>query len=172
MRPSSEPEETQMARTSPRERPDQETVLWPMQKDCPACGLPMRIRYENRRTVVTLSGTQRLCLKIRRCEQGGCARQDRPEAEGTIALAHHEFGLDVMALAGVQRHRHHRSVPEIHQALRAQGVAIAERSVTNLLDRYDELLATSLTDSGRLRALLAAGAGHPGAGWPAAGRRP
>ena len=28
--------------------------------------------------------------------------------------------------------------------------------MTNLLDRYDELLATSLTDSARLRALLAA----------------
>ena len=148
-----------MARTSPRERPDQETVLWPIQKNCLACGLPMRIRYENRRTVVTLSGTQRLCLKIRRCEQVGCVRKDRPyrpEAEGAIALTHHEFGLDVIALSGVQRHRHHRSVPEIHQALRAQGVAIAERSVTNLLDRYDELLASSLTDSGRLRALLAA----------------
>ena len=148
-----------MARTSPRERPDQETVLWPLQKNCPACRFPMRIRYENRRTVVTLSGTQRLCLKIRRCEQAGCARQDRPyrpEAEGAIALAHHEFGLDVIALSGVQRHRHHRSVPELHQALRAQGVAIAERSVTNLLDRYDELLASSVTDSGRLRALLAA----------------
>src|SRR6201995_103037 len=148
-----------MARTSRRERPDQETVLWPIQKTCPACGFPMRIRYENRRTVVTLSGTQRLCLKIRRCEQAGCARQDRayrPEAEGAIALAHHEFGLDVIALSGVQRHRHHRSVPEIHQALRAQGVAIAERSGTNLLDRYDELLASSVTDSGRLRALLAA----------------
>src|SRR3954451_11648462 len=158
-RPSSDNEETQMARTSPRERPDQETVLWPIQKNCPACGLPMRVRYENRRTVVTLSGTQRLCLKIRRCEQVGCAREDRPyrpEAEGAIALAQHEFGLDVIALTGVQRHRHHRSVPEIHQALRAQGVAIAERSVTNLLDRYDELLATSLTDSARLRDLLAA----------------
>ena len=148
-----------MARTSPRERPDQETVLWPIQKDCPACGLPMRVRYENRRTVVTVSGAQRLCLKIRRCEQGGCTRLDRPyrpEAEGAIALAHHEFGLDVIALTGVQRHRDHRSVPEIHQALRAQGVAIAERSVTNLLDRYDELLATSLTGSARLRAMLAA----------------
>ena len=32
---------------------------------------------------------------------------------------------------------------------------IAERSVTNLLDRYDELLATALTDSHRLRGLLA-----------------
>jgi Transposase, Mutator family len=62
----------------------------------------------------------------------------------------------VIALSGVQRHRHHRSVPEIHQALRAQGVAIAERSVTNLLDRYDELLATSLTGNARLRDLLAA----------------
>src|SRR3954466_110581 len=148
-----------MARISQRERPDRETVLWPIQKDCPACGFPMRIRYENRRTVVTLSGTRRLCLKIRRCEQVGCARLDRPyrpEAEGAIALAHHEFGLDVIALSGVQRHRHHRSVPEIHQALRAQGVAIAERSVTNRLDRYDELLATSLTGNARLRDLLAA----------------
>src|SRR3954454_7682706 len=124
-----------MARISQRERPDQETVLWPIQKDCPACGFPMRIRYENRRTVVTLSGTRRLCLKIRRCEQVGCARQGRayrPEAEGAIALSHHEFGLDVIALSGVQRHRQHRSVPEIHQALRAQGVAIAEFSLTAL----------------------------------------
>ena len=147
-----------MARTSPRERPDRETVLWPLQKHCPACRFPMRIRYENRRTVVTLSGTQRVCLKIRRCEQVGCVREERPyrpEAEGALALAHHEFGLDVIALSGVQRHRHHRSVPEIHQALRTQGVAIAERSVTNLLDRYDELLATAVTDSGRLRSLLA-----------------
>ena len=147
-----------MARTSPRERPDPETVLWPLQKHCPACRFPMRIRYENRRTVVTLSGTQRVCLKIRRCEQVGCVREERPyrpEAEGALALAHHEFGLDVIALSGVQRHRHHRSVPEIHQALRTQGVAIAERSVTNLLDRYDELLATAVTDSGRLRSLLA-----------------
>jgi hypothetical protein len=38
-----------------------------------------------------------------------------------------------MALAGRLRHHEHRSVAEIHQALRAQQVAIAERSVTNLL---------------------------------------
>ena len=79
----------------------------------------------------------------------------RPEAEGAIALPQHEFGLDVIALVGGLRHREHRSVPEIHAALRGRGVAIAERSVTNLLDRYDELLAVSLTDSARLRGLLA-----------------
>ena len=103
-------------------------------------------------------GRVRLRLKIRRCEQVGCPRHHipyRPEAEGAIALPQHEFGLDVIALVGGLRHREHRSVPEIHAALRGRGVAIAERSVTNLLDRYDELLAVSLTDSTRLRGLLA-----------------
>jgi hypothetical protein len=118
----------------------------------------MRLRYENRRTLVTLAGPVRLRLRIRRCEREGCSRFHapyRPEAEGAIALPQHEFGLDVIALVGLLRHRDHRSVPEIHAALRGRGVEIAERSVTNLLDRYDELLATSLTDSTRLRTLLA-----------------
>jgi hypothetical protein len=118
----------------------------------------MRIRYENRRTLVTLSGTVRLHLKVRRCESTSCVRYHRPyrpEAEGALALPQHEFGLDVVALVGALRHRDHRSVPEIHAALRERGVMIAERSVTNLLDRYDELLATALTDSHRLRRLLA-----------------
>ena len=118
----------------------------------------MRIRYENRRTLVTLSGTVRLRLKVRRCEVTGCTRDHRPyrpETEGALALPQHEFGLDIIALVGALRHRDHRSVPEIHAALRERGVRIAERSVTNLLDRYDELLATALTDGSRLQGLLA-----------------
>ena len=147
-----------MGRLSARMRPDRERILQPLQRVCPSCRQPMRIRYENRRTLVTLSGAVRLRLKIRRCEQVGCPRHHipyRPEAEGAIALPQHEFGLDVIALIGGLRHREHRSVPEIHTALRGRGVVIAERSVTNLLDRYDELLAVSLTDSTRLRGLLA-----------------
>ncbi|WP_370881410.1 ISNCY family transposase [Methylobacterium brachiatum] len=117
----------------------------------------MRIRYENRRTLVTLSGTVRLRLKIRRCEAEGCARLHtpyRPEAEGALALPQHEFGLDVVALVGALRHREHRSVPEIHAILRGRGVGIAERSVINLLDRYDELLAAQLGDPVHLRRQL------------------
>ena len=45
-----------MARTSIRERPDREEVLWPVQTACPACGHPMRLRYDNCRTLVRLSG--------------------------------------------------------------------------------------------------------------------
>ena len=119
-----------MARRQSR-TPDRERVLRPLRRLCPACGGEMRIRYENRRTLVTLSGTVRVRLKVRRCEAKDCARYHkpyRPEAEGALALPEHEFGLDVIALVGTLRHRDHRSVPEIHALLRERGVAIAERS--------------------------------------------
>ena len=119
-----------MARRQSR-TPDRERVLRPLRRLCPACGGEMRIRYENRRTLVTLSGTVRVRLKVRRCEAKDCARYhkpSRPEAEGALALPEHEFGLEVIALVGTLRHRDHRSVPEIHAALRERGVTIAERS--------------------------------------------
>ena len=146
-----------MARQTVRPRADRERVLRPLRQRCPACGRRMGIRYENRRTVATLNGLVHLRLKIRRCEDARCARHHRPyrpEGEGAIALPQHEFGLDVTALAGALRYREHRSVPEIHRVLLARGVAACERTVTNLLDRYDELVATVL--DGPRRAALAA----------------
>ncbi len=147
-----------MARTTPRPRPDREQVLETVHRCCPACGGRLRYRYDNRHTVTTLAGLVRLRLRIRRCENPGCARHHepyRPEAEGALVLPQHEFGLDVIALIGAWRYREHKSVPEIHRGLRERGVAIAERTVAHLLDRYDELVATSLADNDRLRAALA-----------------
>ena len=105
---------------------------------CPACGGRLRYRYDNRHTVTTLDGLVRLHLRIRRCENPACVRHHRPyrpEAEGAIVLPQHEFGLDVIALVGAWRYREHRSVPEIHRGLLERGVAVCERTVTNLLDR-------------------------------------
>ena len=107
---------------------------------------------------MTLAGCARLNLAIRRCHNracGGYLRPYRPESEGRFALPKHEFGLDVIALVGALRYAEHRSVPEIHQALLGRGVGVSERTVTNLLDRYDELLAVTLTDNSRLGGLLA-----------------
>jgi len=129
-----------MARAAPRPRPDREQLLETAHQYCPACGRRLRYRYNNRRTVTTLTGLVRLHLRIRRCENPACVRHHRPyrpEAEGAIVLPQHEFGLDVIALVGAWRYREHQSVPEIHRGLRERGVAIAERTVTHLLDRYD-----------------------------------
>jgi len=114
--------------------------------------------YSNFRTLVTLDGLVRFKLKIRQCRSAECPRHRRPyrpEAEGALALPHHEFGLDVIAMVGALRYAQHKSVPEIHRALRERGVDIAQRSVTCLLERYDELLALSLSDADRLREITA-----------------
>ena len=90
-----------MARVSARPRPERERVLTPVRHDCPGCGGHMRLRYDNRRNLVTLSGPVRLRLRIRRCEREECPRFHvpyRPEAECALALPQHEFGLDVIAL--------------------------------------------------------------------------
>jgi hypothetical protein len=108
--------------------------------------------------VVTLSGLVQLHLLIRRCPHKECARYRRPyrpEAEGALALPHHEFGLDVIAMIGALRYGEHKSVPEIHRILRERGVDVAQRTVTGLLERYDELLALSLSDAERLREITA-----------------
>jgi hypothetical protein len=55
----------------------------------------------------------------------------------------------------VLRYREHKSVPEIHAHLLGRGLAVSQRTVTNLLDRYDELLAVALADDARLKRLLA-----------------
>jgi hypothetical protein len=95
---------------------------------------------------------------MRRCHNAACAlfkQPIRPEGEGSLALPHGEFGLDVIALVGALRYGEHRSVPEIRQALTQRGVAIAERTVTNLLQRYEELVALRLGDQTHLTERLA-----------------
>jgi hypothetical protein len=99
----------------------------------------------------------RLRLVVRRCVNEGCALYHepyRPEGEGAFALPQGEFGLDVIALVGALRHAEHRSVPEIHRELLARGVSVSERTVTNLLDRYKELVAIRLSDRARLKEKL------------------
>ena len=148
-----------MARRNARPIPDQQLTLPVSTTECPECGQPLWAAYTNRRTVVTLDGSIRLSVQVRRCRDRDCprcGRSVRPEAEGRLALPQHEFGLDVVALIGSLRYTQHRSVPEIHAELVRRGVAICPRTVTNLLDRYDELLALSLADDQRLQRLTAA----------------
>ncbi len=102
----------------------------------------------------TLSGVVRLRLKVRRCYNSLCEKFGvvyRPEAEGKWVLPQHEFGLDVVALVGALRYGEHRSVPEIHQQLQQRDICISQRSVSHLIERYEELLALSLSNKQRLQ---------------------
>jgi hypothetical protein len=143
----------------PRPQPDRALILTPLTRDCPECQHRLHADYQNFRTITTLEGVLRLTLTIRRCPTPACSRflqPFRPEIESRFALPDHEFGLDVLALIGRLRYAEHRSIPEIHRALTRRGVVLAPRTVTNLLDRYDELRALATADPQRLEPLLRA----------------
>jgi hypothetical protein len=146
-----------MARKGYRPAATSEQLLTPLSTQCAGCGQLMWVAYHTQRTITTLQGLCRLTLCVRRCRNQQCERYHRPyrpEEEGRWALPHGEFGLDVIALVGSLRYTSHRSVPEIHQTLRDRGISIAERTVTHLLQRYEELVALSLSDQRRLQELF------------------
>jgi hypothetical protein len=143
-----------MARNEPRPPALSELRLEPLEDRCPSCGQKSWVAYHSPRTVATLSGLVRLRLVVRRCVNRDCElyhEPHRPEEEGAFALPQGEFGLDVIALVGALRHAEHRSVPEIHRELSGRGVDVSERTVTNLLDRYEELVALRLSGNAGLR---------------------
>lgn len=148
-----------MSRNQARPQASTQLRLETCHKDCWICGKSLWVAYHSDRQVMTLDGLIQLVLPVRRCRNSDCERYHRPyrpEEEGRYALPHGEFGLDVIALVGKMRFAEHRSVPEMHAALTSRGVLIAERSVTEQLRRYEELLALRLADHERLRGKLAA----------------
>jgi hypothetical protein len=146
-----------MARTHCRPAPVEHRRLVAHRTTCVACDGSLWQEYTNERTVTTLDGPVHFTLHIRRCQTRGCAlyhQPYRPEAEGALALPHAEFGLDVIACVGARRYTEQRSVPEIHRDLRARQVDVCERTVTNLVQRYEELVALRLSDQARLQERL------------------
>ncbi len=146
-----------MARKRQRPVATRHVPLVPQSSFCEHCGGTLWMAYRSVRTITTLDGLCQLLLTVRRCHNPNCPRYHspcRPEEEGHWALPHGEFGLDIIALIGTLRYEMHHSVPEIHQELSKRGVVIAERTVTNLLARYDELVTLHLTDQARLRERL------------------
>jgi hypothetical protein len=146
-----------MARRTPKPEAQYTATLMPLRQTCQQCGNGLWVAYHCRRKVVTLEGVFQLRVVICQCHTLICPRYHvryRPEEEGRWALPHGEFGLDVIALIGAWRFTEHRSVPEMHQRLQARGLAISERAVTHLMQRYEELVSLRVTDQERIKERL------------------
>src|SRR5438093_1659817 len=142
---------------TPRQEATHSIRLTPLKESCEQCGQPLWVGYHGSRTLTRLDGLWKLTIVVRRCMEPECPRYHvayRPEEEGRWALPHGEFGLEIIALIGRWRFREHRSVPEMHQGLLARGVSITERSVTHLMQRYEELVALRVRDHERIKARL------------------
>src|SRR6266699_222131 len=146
-----------MARKRARPSATEQRTLDLLQTTCQVCGSRLQMARHGHRKVTTLQGVYALTLKLYRCQNRECPRfhqMCRPEEEGGWALPHGEFGLDVIALVGALRYQQQRSIPQIHEDLLRRGLEMAQRTVTDQLYRYEELLALHLADAQRLEERL------------------
>lgn len=142
-----------MSRRESRGQAREERRLEVQRTKCVECGEEMWVAYHKERKIMTLQGLCRLTLVVRRCRNKECSRYKRayrPEEEGRFALPHGECGLDVIALVGTLRYREHRSIKEIHEKVKEQGVQVCERTVEHALHRYEELVTVHLHQKERL----------------------
>src|SRR3954469_20282642 len=145
-----------MSRLSMRPSPSRWETLETATRCCPACGGRLSCHYTNRRAVVTGCSAcgSRSAAASTAAAPGSTVRFDRkPKAPSCCRSK--SFGLDLIALVGRLCYVTRARVPEIYAELVRRGVMISERSVTNLLDRYDELVATAMTGPGHLRTRFA-----------------
>src|SRR3989442_783509 len=146
-----------MARKRARPSATEQRTLDLLQTTCQVCGSRLQMARHGHRKVTTLQGVYALTLKLYRCQNRECPRFHqlcRPEEEGGWALPHGEFGLDVIALVGTLRYQQQRSIPQIHEELVRRGLVVAQRTVTDQLYRYEELLALHLANAQRLEERL------------------
>ncbi len=146
-----------MARTYPAPPASEQVRLAPDPHTCSHCSTPLWVRYTNQRTVIHLDRVVRYFIPVRCCPNADCPRYRKPvhpEAELHITLPQMETGLDLVAEVGAIRYQALLTVPEIHRRLREAGVPISQRTVTNLLERYEELLGLSLSERPGLLARL------------------
>jgi hypothetical protein len=146
-----------MARREPRPQASQQIRLETQQRTCITCEGPLWVAYHSQRSVLTLDGLTHLTVVVRSCCTGTCERYRHPyhpEEEGRWALPQGEIGLDVIALVGWLRYGEHRSIPEIHQQLRARGVQVCESTVLHLVHRYEELVSIHVNRSERVEECL------------------
>ena len=133
-----------MARREARPPAEREVRLTPRRMYCVNCEERLWVAYHAHRTRMTLRGVVRRTLVARRCRNQECDWYHLPyraEAEGAWALPHGEFGLDSITVVGQLRYGEQRSIPEMHQRLESRGGVIAQRTVTDLLERYEEVVA-------------------------------
>src|SRR5260221_4000505 len=146
-----------MARKRGRPSATEQRTLDLLQRTCQVCGSRLQMARHGHRKVTTLQGVYQFTLKLYRCQNHACPRfhqMCRPEEEGGWALPHGEFGLDVIALVGTLRYQQQRSIPQIHEELVGRGLEVAQRTVSDQLYRYEELLALHLADAQRLQERL------------------
>ena len=122
-----------------RSNPDAERLTFICELErCPSCGRPLSSvgsTAHSDKTVQTLSGEFYVVAYSRVCRTAGCDEYGTHFHAGRhlqVSPPYSTYGLDVIALVGIQHEREHKQFTEIEELLNQRGVQINDSSVGRL----------------------------------------
>ena len=128
-----------LARRPQRHNPNVERLRFTAEiKSCPLCNERLSTEgntAHSAKNVQTMDGDFYVVAYSRRCLNEGCDNRGKHyHAAGhlKVSLPYSTYGLDVLALIGIQRERKHKQFIEIEALLNERGVEINDVSVGRL----------------------------------------
>lgn len=137
-------------------------VFTASEKLCRSCKKRLRVTQRRGRHVQKFDGLHLLVMRDKRCAGRDCPGRKtvyRPPEELKFALKKDIFGLDVVLEIGELRLRGDLSFPEIHKRLLDRGLSIAERTVSDIFERFLALMNCRNAESPAVRKRLSAQGG-------------
>jgi len=128
-----------------------------IEEQCEECGGPLQITQWRGRMIWRLDGLHLLTLRDKRCANLGCTGRTkirRPSEELCFAQKHDRLGLDVLFEIGERRLRDDLSFAAIHALLKARGIDVTERTVSNAFKRFLALMRCRAGDTEKVRKKL------------------
>lgn len=137
-----------------RLQPKKKVYFKPELKNCPHCQNKLRRSHTAwNKKIATLHEEIHAWSMAYQCVNPGCPKigisYKSAEAEA-LSMKHSPYGFDVLCLVGELRFKQHMTRIEIMNELNERGVKTSERSAQNLYERYQSLLAASLSDYTKL----------------------
>lgn len=122
-----------------------ETLTYkPELKVCPICGELLEYRHSvSRKVIYTLIGSYKIINLGYSCSNEDCAAYNTifsSEEATHMSLWYSCYGMDVFAFIGEQRFQNHKTRLEIANELHQLDIAISDREVEKLYEKYEHLL--------------------------------
>jgi hypothetical protein len=139
-----------VGRRPKRRNPEAEHMTFVCELECcPECGERLSSQgtsAHSRKTVQTLEGEFYVVAYSRVCQNPDCSKfgtHYHAAEHLKVSPPYSTYGMDVIALVGIQRDREHKQFGEIERLLNERGVAINDWSVGQLYRRFLALVEGS-----------------------------
>ena len=121
-------------------------IIKPRLKFCVSCRVILTFKYkQDCKTVYCLDKTLFVSRWSYQCPNNSCKKYGKSDLGRRIGMKNHSVGYDLLTEIGIQRVNKKKQIKE--QLLDEYGISISEKHISNLADKYLQLIGNKVHES-------------------------